>query len=69
MHALDLIPTLTQLQNAAAWAVLVLLVSAALGGVWWATGRLLPPPRHRREDWRQWAEDRRQIEHAKRRRR
>ena len=69
MHTLDLLPTLEEFENTVTWEVLILLVSAALGGVWWATGRLLPPPRPRREDWRQWAEDRRQIEHEKRRRR
>lgn len=72
-----MLPTLTELQNTVAWMVLLVLVAAALGGVWWFAGWLtarhgiededepvltVPMP----EDWREWAKDERTREHAAR---
>lgn len=64
MHAVnELVPTLVQLQNTVGWIVLVLLVVAALLGVWYLAGRLLGPSGDEMsEDWQvSWTREQRAL--------
>lgn len=67
MHTLnDLVPTVVQLQNTAAWMLLVLAVVAALLLVWYAVGRLQEPAGDDTpEEWRAaWADAQREVRRA-----